>query len=80
MRAGLEDILIGSKQAVAEEVVFKILPRFFGRVALWGIGRDSDQGNIVGNAQRLRAVPSRAIGDHGGMDLGGELGADLIEV
>ena len=78
--AGLEDILIGGKHAVAEEVVFKVLPGFFGRVAFGAIGRDGNQGDIGGNAQCLRAVPSGAIGEYGGMDLGGEFSADFIEM
>jgi hypothetical protein len=41
--AGSEDFLIGHEQAVAEEVIFEVLPGFFGRIALWGIGRDIDQ-------------------------------------
>ena len=60
MLAGLEDILIGHEQAVAEEVVFEVLPGFFGVVAFGGQGRDIDQGDIGRNAQRLRAMPSRA--------------------
>jgi hypothetical protein len=78
--ASLEDILIGGKQAVAEEVVFKVLPGFFGRVAFGSIGRNREQGNIGGKAQRLGAVPAGAIGNDGGMDLGGELSADCIEM
>jgi hypothetical protein len=78
--AGSEDILIGHEQAVAEEVVFEVLPGFFGRIALWGIGRDIDQGDIARNAQRLRTVPACAVGDHGGVNMGGECGADFIEV
>ena len=78
--ASIEDVLIGSEQAVAEEVVFEVLPGLFGWIALWGVGRDIDQGDIAGNAQPLRAVPAGAVGDHGGVDLGGECGADFIEV
>ena len=78
--AGVKDVLIGGEQAVAEEVVFKVLPGVFGRVALWSIGRDSNQGDIVRKAQRLRAVPAGAIGNQGGMDMGGEFGADCIEL
>ena len=80
MLAGLEDILIGGKQAMAEEVVFKVLPGFFGRVAFGSIGRDSDQSDIVGHAQGLRTVPAGAIGNHGSVDMGGELSADFIEM
>ncbi len=80
VRAGIEDILIGHEQAVAEEVVFEVLPGFFGGIALWGVGRDSDQGDIGGNAQLLRTMPAGAVGDHSGVDLGRECGADFIEV
>jgi len=65
---------------VAGEVVFEVLPGFFGGIALWGVGRDIDQGDIGGNTQRLRAMPAGAVGDHSGVDLGGERGADFIEV
>jgi hypothetical protein len=78
--AGIEDILIGHEQAVAEEVVFEVLPGFFGGIALWGVRRDIDQGDIAGNAQLLRTVPSGAVGNHGGVDMGGECEADCIEV
>ena len=78
--AGIEDILIGHEQAMAEEVVLEVLPGFFGGIAFGGGGRDIDQGDIVGKAQRLRAVPAGAVSNHGGVDLGGECGADFIEV
>jgi len=78
--AGLEDILIGSEQAVAEEVVFEVLPGLFGAIALWGVGRDIEQGDIAGNAQRLGAVPAGPVGDHGGVDMRGKSCADFIEV
>jgi hypothetical protein len=78
--AGIEDILIGHQQAVAKEVVLEVLPGFFGGIACWGGGRDIDQGDMVGQAQGLPALPASAVGDHGGVDLGGECGADLIEV
>ena len=78
--AGIEDVLIGHEHAVTEEVVFEVLPGFFGRIAFGRGRRDIDQSDIVGNAQRLRAVPPGTVGNHGGVDLGGECGADLIEV
>jgi hypothetical protein len=78
--ASVEDVLIGGEQAVAEEVVFEVLPGFFGRIAFGSGGRNINQGDIGGDAQRLRTVPADAVGDHGGVDLWGQLGTDLIEV
>jgi hypothetical protein len=78
--AGVEDVLVGGEQAVAEEVVFEVLPGFFGGIAFGSSGGNIDQGDIGGDAQRLRAVPPGAVGDHGSMHLRGQRGADLIEV
>ena len=64
--AGIEDILIGHEQAVAEEVVFEVLPGFFGGNAFGGGGRNSNQGDIGRDMQGLGAVPTGAVGDHGG--------------
>jgi hypothetical protein len=80
MLAGIEDVFIGREQAVAEEVVFEVLPGFFGGIAFWGSGGNINQGDIVRETQRLGAVPSRAVGDHGSMHLRGQRGADLVEV
>ena len=62
---------------MAEEVVFEVLPGFFRRIAFWGSGGNSNQGDIVGDMQGLGAVPAGAIGDHGGVDLWGYLGAEV---
>jgi hypothetical protein len=78
--AGIEAILIGHAPAVAEAVGFEVWPGFCGGLAVWGVGRDSDQGDMAGKAQRLRAVPAGAVGDHRGVDMSGELGAALIAV
>ena len=78
--AGVEDVLVGSEQAMAEEVVFEVLPGFFSRIAFRGSRWNRNQGDIVGQAQGLRAVPAGAVGDHGRMDLWGQFGADLVEV
>ena len=40
--AGVEDVLIGGEHLVAEEVVFEVLPGFFGGIALRRIGRRRD--------------------------------------
>lgn len=65
---------------MAEEVVFEVLPGFFRRIAFWGSGGNSNQGDIIGDAQCLRAMPAGAVGDHGSLHLWGQFGADLIEV
>jgi len=48
--AGVEDVLIGGEQAVAEEVVLEVLPGFFRRIAFRSSGRNINQGDIVGDA------------------------------
>jgi hypothetical protein len=78
--AGVEDVLVGGEQAVAEEVVLEVLPRFFRRIAFRSNGGNINQGDIVGDVQVVGAMPAGAIGNHGSMDLWGQFGADLIEV
>lgn len=36
--AGIEEIGVGGEDAVAEKVVPEVLPGFFGRIALRGVG------------------------------------------
>lgn len=69
--AGVEDVVIGGEHTMAEEVVFELLPSFFGRIAVGGGGRNSDKEDIGRDAQRRGAMPSGAVGDHGGADLRG---------
>jgi len=51
MFACIEDIVIGMEDAMAEEVVFEVLPWFFGGIAFGCGGGDIDEGDVVGNAQ-----------------------------
>jgi hypothetical protein len=78
--AGIEDIVIGREDAMAEEVVFEVLPGFFGGIAFGRGGGDIDEGDVIGYAQRVRAMPCGAVGDHGGVDVRGQLSADFVEM
>jgi hypothetical protein len=69
--ADVENVLVGGEQAVAEEVVFEILPGFFRRIAFRGNRGNFNQGYIVGDTQILGAMPAGAVGDHGSMHLWG---------
>ena len=40
--AGIEEVGVGGENAVAEKVVFEVLPGFFGGIALRRIGRCRD--------------------------------------
>lgn len=51
MFACIEDIVIGMEDAMAEEVVFEVLPWFFGGIAFGCGGGDIDEGDVMGNAQ-----------------------------
>jgi hypothetical protein len=54
--AGIEDILTGHEHTMAEEVVFEALPGFFGGIALWGVGRGINQGDIADPHKTLNAA------------------------
>jgi hypothetical protein len=78
--AGVEDVLIGGEQAVAEKVVLEVLAGFFRRLAFGSGGENINQGDIVGDARGLRAMLAGAVSDHGRMHLWGQFGTDLIEM
>ena len=79
MLACVEDAFIGREDLVAEEVVLEVLPRFFGSIAFRRIGRDGNEGNIVGNFQGIGSMPGRAVYDHRHVDMGRDLGAYFIQ-
>lgn len=63
-----------------EEPFRQIEPDTLDGVALWRIGRQGNQGDVVWNGERVGSVPSGAIEDHDGVFVGrqglGELGEE----
>lgn len=51
--AGIKDIPVGMEDAMAEEVVFEVLPGFFGGIAFGCSGRDIDESDVTGNAEGM---------------------------
>jgi hypothetical protein len=78
--AGVEEVGVGRKDEVAEEVVLEVLPRFFGRIALRGVGRRRDERDVLWCFQFAGPMPAGTVSDNCCMDMRGELSADVREV
>ena len=63
------------------------MPDALDRIELWAVGRQRQQGNVVGYRQRLAVVPAGAPGlrrgrreDQQGVGRGADLAADLAQM
>lgn len=65
---------------MAEEIILEILPWFFGGIAFRCVGWGGDKGDVMGYFQVSRIMPSRPVGDHGGMDVRRQRRADLVQM
>jgi hypothetical protein len=50
---------------VGQEALFQVQPDALDRIEFGRVGRQRDQRDVAGNAQRARAVPARLIEYHG---------------
>ncbi len=78
--AMIEDILVGSEDAVGEPVFTHELPDVLGGVQLGGAGRERHQGDVVGDLEGIGRMPAGLIEEHHGMGVGGDGRGDLGEV
>jgi hypothetical protein len=68
--AVIDDIVVGSEDAVREPVVAHILPDIFNRIEFRAFRRQRDNGDIGGNHQSCRQMPSGLIDEKDGVGSG----------
>ena len=74
------DVVVGFEDAVGEPVVAHELPDVLDRVELGRAGRQRQKGDVVGDAEAGRDMPSCLVEDHHRMGAGIDGGADLGEM
>lgn len=75
-----DDLFVRIEDAVGEPVVADELPDVFGWVEFRRLGRQGQDGDVVGQAELFRGVPAGLIKDEDGMCAGIDCGADLGEM
>jgi len=79
--AGVLDCLVAVPDAQAELVAAQILPDVLDRVQFGCVGRQRQQGDVVGDGQTLAGlVPSGAVAHEHGMSARRDLAADLAQM
>ena len=68
--AMVDEIVIGFENTVREPVVAHVLPDVLNRVEFWGFWRQGDNGDVGGNDQSRRQVPSSLIDQEHGVGTG----------
>lgn len=63
----VEDIVVGLEDAVGQPVLAHELPDIFGWVELWGLWRERQQGDVVGQDELVGRVPAGLIEHDEGM-------------
>lgn len=58
----------------------QVMPDPLDRVELWAVGRQRDQGDIVGDLQFVAAMPTSAIDDERNMNILVDLATDLSQM
>ena len=76
----VEDVGIGSKDAVSEPVVPHELPEVLDRVEFGRAGREGHQGDVVRHGQLPGGVPAGLIEEEHGVGTGRHGRRDLFEV
>ena len=79
MAGGVEDCVVIVEQSVGEVALTQVEPEPLDWVELRGIWRQWQQGDVVGDAQRLGAVPAGLIKHHESMLVGSKLLAERGE-
>ena len=77
--AGLDDGVVVVEEAVGEMPLAQIQPQPFDGIELGRVGRQWHQGNVVGHAQGVGAVPAGLIEHHHGVLVFGEAGGEAVE-
>ena len=80
LAGGIEDILVGLEDAVGEVGLPEVLPEVFDRVQLGGAGWQEEQGDVLGDLELGRHVPSGAVEQENGVGTGRDISADLPEM
>ena len=78
--AGGDDGVVGLEDAGVEKVVLEELPQVLDRVELGAVGRQRQERDVVGHAQRPGAMPAGLVEDDHGVGIRGHLGGDLGQV
>jgi len=78
--AMVDEIVIGFENTVGEPVVAHVLPDVLNRVEFWGFWRQGDNGDVGGNDQSRRQVPSGLIDQEDGVGTGRDHLGDLREM
>lgn len=78
--AELDDLFVRIEDAVGEPVVAHELPNVLGGVQFGSLGRQGQDGDVVGQKELLGGVPAGLVEDENGMCAGIDRGADLCEV
>ena len=78
---GIDDILVGFEDAVAEFVAAQVGPDILDGIEFGAVGRQVQEGDVVGDAQLVAfLVPAGAVDCEHGVRSGGDIRADLREV
>ena len=76
----VDDVFVGVVDPCIEKVVPEELEEIFDRVQFWLIGRQEEEGDVVGEIEIMGGMPSCLIEDDDGMGAGRDLGADFVEM
>ena len=80
MAAVIEQVFVGSKDAVGQPIVTHELPDILDRVQLGTFGWQRHDGAVLGHDEVVREMPSGLIDEEHGMSAGRDLGGDLGEM
>ena len=78
--AGGDDLLVGLEDQVGQPVVAHELPDVFGRIELRRAWWQGQEGNVGGDLQLVRGVPTRLIEEQEGMRARAYPGGDLLQM
>lgn len=78
--AVVENVLVGPEDAVGEPVVAHELPDVLHRVQFRGLRWQRQQGDVVGDRQLGRRVPTCLVEQHNGMRAGRHGAGDLLQM
>ena len=70
--AVIEDVIVGSEDAVGEPVVTDELPDVLGGIQLRGAWRERHQGDVVGDLESIGRMPAGLIQKDDGMGVGSD--------
>lgn len=80
MTAVIEQVFVGSEDAVGKPIVAHELPDILDRVQLGTFGWQRHDGDVPGHDKVMREMPSRLIDEEHGVSARRDLGGDLGEM